>query len=223
MDGDDTLWHNEGRFQDAQRRVRDLIAPYAPADFEGRLLATERRNLELFGYGVKGFTLSTIETAIELSQGRVPATDVLRLIELGKEMLQAPVELLEGAAEAVRELAASRFRLLLVTKGDLIDQESRIARSGLADLFDGVEVVSEKDEATYARVLARHGVAPSEFLMVGNSVRSDVLPVLALGGASVLVPYPLLWEHESARAPSEDTARFAVVDSLGELPTLLGV
>jgi putative hydrolase of the HAD superfamily len=202
--------------------VRELVAPYAPPDFEDRLLATERRNLELFGYGVKGFTLSTIETVIELSGGRVPASDIMRLLELGKQMLRAPVELLDGAGNAVRALAASRYRLLLVTKGDLIDQENRISRSGLAGLFDGIDVVSEKDEATYTRVLARHGVEPSEFLMVGNSVRSDVLPVLALGGAAVLVPYPLLWQHEIASVPT-DHERFAVIDSLAELSANLGV
>jgi putative hydrolase of the HAD superfamily len=222
LDGDDTLWHNEGRFQDAQRRLHELIAPYAPPDFADRLLATERRNLDLFGYGVKGFTLSSIETAIELSGGRVDTADIMRLIDLGKAMLRAPVELLDGAEHAVRALAAGPLRLLLVTKGDLIDQESRISRSGLADAFEAIEVVSEKDEATYARILARHGIAPSEFAMVGNSVRSDVLPVLGLGGAAVLVPYPLLWQHETASAPTGHD-RFAVLDSLSELPALLRV
>ena len=185
------------------------------------MLATERKNLRLFGYGVKGFTLSVIETAIELTGGRIGATDIQELIELGKSMLQEPVELLPGVREVVQQLAGSGVRLLLLTKGDLFDQETRIARSGLADFFDEVEVLSEKDEGTYRRTLARCRVPPEEFLMVGNSVRSDVLPVLGLGGAAALVPYPLLWAHETAEAPT-DHPRFFQLQSLAELPSLLG-
>jgi putative hydrolase of the HAD superfamily len=199
-----------------------MVVPYAADDFQQRLLATERRNLKLFGYGVKGFTLSMIETVIEVTDGRIPTSEIQRLIQLGKDMLEAPVELLPGAAEAVGRLAASPLRLLLVTKGDLLDQEARVARSGLADLFDAVEIVSEKDPRTYRRVLARHHVEPREFLMVGNSVRSDVLPVLAMGGAAALVPYPLLWELESAEVPQRN-GRFVQLGSLAELPGLLGV
>jgi putative hydrolase of the HAD superfamily len=222
LDGDDTLWRNEERFQEAQAFVRDLVASHAPDDFQQRLLATEGRNLRFFGYGVKGFTLSMIETVIEVTDGGIPARQIQRLIELGKEMLEAPVELLPGAGEAVARLAASPLRLLLVTKGDLFDQEERIARSGLADLFDAVEIVSEKDEATYRRVLGRHQVEPPEFLMAGNSVRSDVLPVLAVGGVAALIPYPLLWGLEAAEAPAEN-GRFLRLQSLAELPDLLGV
>ena len=222
FDGDDTLWHNEGRFHDAQRRLCDLLAPYAVAErLKCQLLSIERRNLQLFGYGVKGFTISMIETAIELSKGRVTAAEIARLIDLGKEMLQAPIEILPGVQETLERLTADGRRLLLITKGDLFDQESRIARSGLAGLFDGIEVVSEKDEATYRRVLRRHRVEPAEFLMVGNSVRSDVLPVLAVGGAAALVPYPLLWEHEVADVPS-DGARFVQLAGLTDLPRLIG-
>ena len=191
------------------------------ADLAHRMLATERKNLRLFGYGVKGFTLSVIETAIELTGGRIGATDIQELIELGKSMLQEPVELLPGVREVVQQLAGSGVRLLLLTKGDLFDQEARIARSGLADFFDEVEVLSEKDEGTYRRTLARYRVPPEEFLMVGNSVRSDVLPVLGLGGAAALVPYPLLWAHETAEAPT-DHPRFFQLQSLAELPSLLG-
>lgn len=185
------------------------------------MLATERKNLRLFGYGVKGFTLSVIETAIELTGGRIAAGDIQDLIELGKSMLQEPVELLPGVREVVQRLAGSGMRLLLLTKGDLFDQETRIARSGLADLFHEVEVLSEKDEGSYRRALARYRVPPEEFLMVGNSVRSDVLPVLGLGGAAALVPYPLLWAHETAEAPTGHP-RFFQLDSLADLPPLLG-
>jgi putative hydrolase of the HAD superfamily len=222
FDGDDTLWHNEGRFHDAQRHLRQVLAPYAiEEDLKCRLLAIERRNLRLFGYGVKGFTLSMIETAIELSKGRIAAAEIARLIDLGKEMLEAPIEILPGVHETLERITADGRQLLLITKGDLFDQESRVARSGLADLFDAIEVVSEKDETAYRRVLHRHRVEPAEFLMVGNSVRSDVLPVLAVGGAAALVPYPLLWEHEVADVPS-DGARFVQLTGLADLPPLIG-
>jgi putative hydrolase of the HAD superfamily len=162
-----------------------------------------------------------IETAIELSGGCVSAPDIQELIELGKAMLQQPVELLPGVQDVVQRLAGSGLPLLLLTKGDLFDQETRIARSGLADYFSEVEVLSEKDEGTYRRALARSRVSPEEFLMVGNSVRSDVLPVLGLGGAAALVPYPLLWAHETAEAPTGHP-RFFQLTSLAELPPLLG-
>jgi putative hydrolase of the HAD superfamily len=198
-----------------------VLAPYGVADLDHRLLATERKNLRLFGYGVKGFTLSVIETAIELSGGQLSASDVQSLIDLGKGMLQEPVELLPGVREVVERLARSNLRLLLLTKGDLFDQEARIARSGLVDFFSEVEVLSEKDEGSYRRALARSRVRPEEFLMVGNSVRSDVLPVLGLGGAAAHVPYPLLWAHETADAPT-DHPRFYQLQSLADLPRLLG-
>lgn len=175
--------------------------------------ATERRNLELFGYGIKGFTLSMIETAVEVSDGSVSGEAVGRLLELGREMLSHPVDLLDGVADALARLA-QRHRLVLVTKGDLIHQEQKIARSGLVELFERIEVVSEKDEATYAAVLDRMSVAPERFCMVGNSVRSDVLPVLALGGHAVQVPYEITWSHE--QVPEADGG-FPVLASLGEL------
>lgn len=180
--------------------------------------ATERRNLELFGYGIKGFTLSMIETAVEVSGGRVDGEAVGRLLALGKEMLAHPVDLIDGAAETVRALAVSH-RLVLVTKGDLIHQEQKVARSGLAEHFERVEIVSEKDEATYAAILGRMGVAPERFCMVGNSVRSDVLPVLAIGGHAVHVPYAITWHHEVV--DGHDGA-FPVLASLADVVPWLG-
>ncbi len=196
FDGDDTLWHHETLYQYTHERFRELISRQVPdADVDGRLHATEMRNLRMFGYGVKGFTLSMIETAIELTEGAIPAEDIGELIDWGKEMLAHPVELIDGAT-ATLEALGQHYRLMLITKGDLFDQESKIARSGLADRFAHIEIVSVKDPKTYRRCLAKHGLAPHGLLMVGNSMRSDVMPVLAIGGQAVHVPYHVTWEHE---------------------------
>jgi putative hydrolase of the HAD superfamily len=221
VDGDDTLWHNEERYQWAQQRLTEIVGRHADVpDLEDRLLAVERRNLGLFGYGVKGFTLSIIETAVEVTDGEITGKEVQELVELGRQMLESPVVLLDGAEEAVDRLARAGLRLVLLTKGDLFDQEARVARAGIAHRFWQVEVVSEKDEATYRRVLERLDVETAEFLMVGNSLRSDVLPPLAIGAAAVWVPYPLTWSHEHAERPV-DGSRFAEISSLRELPDLL--
>lgn len=224
LDGDDTLWHSEQLFVDAQARFRDLLAPYVEpgldaAALDARLFDVERRNMATLGYGVKAFTLSLIETAIEVTGGTVPAATIRQVLDLGKVLLEHPVDLLDGVQEAVEQLS-DRHRLLLVTKGDLLHQESKVARSGLAELLWGVEIVSEKDEGTYRRVLLRNGVDPSSFVMVGNSVRSDVLPVLALGGRAVHVPYHVTWELEHAEVdPAGDAV--PVLGSLRELPACI--
>jgi putative hydrolase of the HAD superfamily len=220
FDGDDTLWHNEGIFADTQARYRELLAPWTdPARLDERLLTTERRNLELFGYGVKGFVLSMIETAIEVTEGAVAAADVQRILDLGKEMLAHPVELIDGVADVVEHLA-SRHRLVLVTKGDLFHQESKVARSGLADAFERVEIVAEKDERTFDRIIRSVGVPAPRFLMVGNSVRSDVLPVLAVGGRAVHVPYHLTWELEHAEPPTHHDGWWSI-ETVRELPAVV--
>ncbi len=207
FDGDDTLWHNESLFSMTQERFRALLAHAAdPAELDRRMLEAERANLRVYGYGIKGFVLSMIETAITVTDSRVPARDLQSLIDFGKAMLEHPVELLPGVAEVVEALS-SRYRLILITKGDLFDQESKIARSGLAGHFDAVEIVSEKDPATYRRVLERHGVNPARFVMVGNSVRSDILPVLSINAHAVHVPYPITWAHEEAAPPDEHYRR----------------
>ena len=219
FDGDDTLWHHETLYQFTHERFRELISRHLPdADVDGRLNATEVRNLEIFGYGVKGFTLSMIETAIDLTAGAIPAEDIAELIDWGKEMLVHPVELLDGA-EATLEALADRYRLMLITKGDLFDQESKIARSGLADRFQHIEIVSVKDQQTYRRCLAKHGLSPQGFLMVGNSMRSDVMPVLAMGGQAVHVPYEVTWMHEQVDDDSvpEGAWRIERLDQLLDL------
>ena len=184
------------------------------------MLTTERRNLRLFGYGAKGFTLSLIETAIEVTEGRIPAEDIAAIVSFGKDLLDHPVELLPGVELAIDELRADGRRLLLVTKGDLWHQESKVAASGLAAVFDGVEIVSEKDPDTYDAILRRHGVDAPGFCMVGNSVRSDVLPVLELGASAIHVPYEYLWAHEAV-PDADDDPRFRTVESIADVPRLL--
>lgn len=221
LDADDTLWHNETLFSVTQERFRALLAPYTGAEVvDERLFETEMANLRLFGYGIKGFTLSMIETAIEVSDGRVTAAEVQRIIDAGKAMLGHPVELLEGAREAVESLA-DRYRVMLITKGDLFDQESKLARSGLGDLFWKIEIVSEKDERTYRRILDFHNLSAAEFLMVGNSLRSDILPVLAVGGRAVHVPYQITWAHEHVDEADVPEGAFARLDDLWELPQVV--
>ena len=221
IDADDTLWHNETLFAVTQDRFRALVGPWADldaAELDARLLATERRNLAHFGYGVKGFTLSLIETAIDVTDGRIPASALRTLIDRAREMLEHPVELLPGVRETVERIATSH-RLIIVTKGDLIDQESKVARSGLAEHFERVEVVSEKDEPTYRRIVAACGIAPGQFLMVGNSLRSDVLPVVGVGARAVHVPYDLTWEHERVEVAHREG--WWTLDDITGLPDLL--
>jgi putative hydrolase of the HAD superfamily len=218
FDADDTLWHSEGVFVVSQEMFRNLLQPYLDngVDIDARLAATERRNLEHFGYGVKGFTLSMIETAIEVTDGRVTARELGALVERGKEMMAHPVELLPGVAETLA-LLSPRYHLALISKGDLLHQEQKLARSGLADLFEDVEILSEKDEAAYRRLLRRFGVEPARFLMVGNSLRSDILPVLALGGNAVHIPHEYLWAHEHV----EGHVDVPTLRSMEELPAWL--
>jgi putative hydrolase of the HAD superfamily len=219
LDGDDTLWESEVHFADVHEVYREVLAPYVGegTDVDALLYATERRNLELFGYGAKGFTLSMIETAIELSDGAVTSAEISRILSLGKGLLSHPVELIDGVADAVPALAAAGYRLVLVTKGDLFHQEQKVAASGLADHFEQVAIVSEKDERTYRRVLAGVDVAPEDFLMVGNTVRSDVLPVLAIGGRAVQIPHHFTWSHEVVDVDVD----FPVLARLADLPAWL--
>jgi len=223
FDADDTLWHNESIFEKTHERYRALLSQYHDAATVDRtLFATEMRNLELYGYGVKGFTLSAIETAIHLTSGKIRADEIQQLIELGQNMLVHPVELLEGVSAALAVLA-QRHRLLLITKGDLRDQERKLAKSGLESHFQHVEIVSEKNEAAYAAIWRRHGVAAGEFLMVGNSIKSDILPVLSLGGAAAYVPYHLTWAAERVEEVPRADGRFFQIGALRELATVVEI
>jgi len=221
FDADDTLWENESLYARAQARFRELLARYHPPEWiDARLYQTEMRNLAHFGYGVKAFTLSMIETAIELTEGQICGEDIKFLIDQGKQMLTAEIVLLEHAAETVARLSQA-YSLMLVTKGDLLDQESKVKRSGIQPYFEHIEIVSDKTPQSYAHVLQEHGVQPKNFLMIGNSLRSDVLPILELGGNAVYVPYVMTWMHEAAETPPQGTPGFYQIENLGQLPDLI--
>ena len=216
LDADDTLWHNETVFRLTQSRFLDLLTEHENAAIEARLAEIERRNLQLYGYGVKGFTLSMIETAMEMCNGEPPAGVIREILAAGREMLAHPVETLPGVDEALTRLFG-RYRLVLITKGDLLDQERKLAASGLGDLFAAVEIVSEKDRATYERVFTRHGTGPAEAVMVGNSMKSDVLPALQAGAFAVHIPYVVTWAHELADPP-EGHPRYGALHRIEDLP-----
>jgi putative hydrolase of the HAD superfamily len=222
FDGDDTLWHNEGRFKLTQTALRELIRRHVPdADVDSHLFDVEMRNLGLYGYGIKAFTLSMLETAIELTDRRIPAADLEVILGWGKRMLQEPTELLDGVHDALEDVSR-RYPLLLITKGDLFDQESKLARSGLAELFAGVEILSDKNVRSYREVMTRRGIEPKEFVMVGNSLRSDVAPVVELGGTAVHIPYQVTWSHEQVPEESLPRKGWHRLDSIAELSGLLG-
>jgi putative hydrolase of the HAD superfamily len=221
FDADDTLWHNERLYVKAQARFKELLGRYHDTVWtEDRLYQAEVRNLPHFGYGIKAFALSMIETAVELTEGRISGGDIQSIIDVAKEMLAAEIELIEHAAETVAFLAG-RYDLMLITKGDLRDQERKIARSGLADFFRYVEIVSDKNSASYASLLKRYGIDAARFIMVGNSLRSDILPVLPLGASAAYVPYPLTWTHETADPPPAGQPGYHRLEHLGLLPALL--
>ncbi|MEO6365265.1 MAG: HAD family hydrolase [Luteimonas sp.] len=220
FDGDDTLWKSQDYFDEAQLEFERIVGNYidlADARVHERLYDTEKRNLALFGYGVKGMALSMLEAAIDITGERIAARDVHRIVELAKSLLRHPVELLPGIREAVTAIAAD-FRVVLITKGDLFHQESKVRESGMAGLFGRIEIVSEKDPATYARVLSEFGVPAGRFAMIGNSLRSDIAPVLALGGWGVHMPYHTTWAHENEAQIAEGASRMGSVQSASELP-----
>ncbi len=222
FDGDDTLWHSENLFAMTEEKFIDLVSGYVPeTDVKDRLFRTEMKNLGIFGYGTKGFIISMIETALELTGERISGADIQKIIALGKDMLEHPVEVLPGVPETLAAMAG-RYRLLVITKGDLFDQESKIARSGLAEHFWKIEIVSEKDQATYRDILMRHEIQPERFLMVGNSVRSDILPVVELGAKAVYVPYDITWQHETVELdPARYDGRVARLETLATLALAL--
>ena len=218
FDADDTLWHNERFFRATEDRFADLLASHMEGPhLRARLLDAERRNLGLYGFGIKGFVLSMIETAVEVTEGRVPGTVVGEILAMGRDMLAHPIELLPQAREAV-EAAAAEGEVVLITKGDLLHQEQKLAASGLGDMFDAVEIVSDKTPSTYLRIFARHGARRA--MMVGNSLKSDVIPAIAAGAWGVHVPHGIPWELEHADPPL-DHPRFRAIASLGKFSSLI--
>ena len=218
LDADDTLWHSEDSFVRVEEQFVDVVTPFAPegVDVAAALRATERAHLPVSGYGVKAFTLAMVKAAVAVTEGRIAAPAIDRLVDAGLAMLTETVRLLPDVPAVLADLARDH-RLVLITKGDLVHQTRKVETSGIAHHFEQIEVVLEKDPVTYDRILRQVGVEPGRFCMVGNSVRSDILPVLALGGHAVHIPYPLLWEHEHVDH-DEDLDELA---SIKELPAAL--
>jgi putative hydrolase of the HAD superfamily len=221
FDADDTLWHSESLYAAAQEVYRRLLTPYAEAELIDRVLhQTEMQNLAVYGYGVKGFALSMIEAALELSQRQITGGEIQRVLDLAKQMLSTEVELLDDVAEVIAELAQT-YPLLLITKGDLAHQEAKIEQSGLKPHFRSIEIVTDKTPQSYAALLARHHIEPERFLMIGNSLRSDILPVLEIGGQAVHVPYAITWAHEHVDVPPDQQGRYHELEHIGQLPSLV--
>lgn len=221
FDADDTLWHNERHYDEAKEKLRQILLRYHDAAWiEHRLDETEMQNLKRYGYGVKSFALSMIETAVQLTEERLTGADVREIIAIAHEMLDKPMEIFEGVRETILTLS-EQYKLLLVTKGDLFEQESKIARSGLGDFFDAIEIVAEKTPQAYRAILDKHQVAPSSFVMVGNSLKSDVLPVLEVGGIGIHIPYEKTWVHELVPETQLQGKEFIRLAKLAHLPALL--
>ncbi len=220
FDADDTLWHNETFFRITQARFAELLQDFTEPDhLMDRLLAAEKRNLGRYGFGIKGFMLSMIETAIEVTDTAVPASVIAAILEEGQEMLAHPVDLLPHAEDCVGQLAESH-KIVLITKGDLLDQERKLAQSGLGDLFHGVEIVSDKTPEIYDRAFRRHGADGANSMMIGNSMKSDVLPALDIGAWGIYVPHGITWELEKADPP-KNHPRYRQIADLGAVPELI--
>lgn len=218
FDADDTLWHTERIFLSTKDRFTALLADYHDPIYISRHLdVTETKNIRHFGYGIKGFTLSMIETACELTEGRITGDKIAAIIKLAKEMLAAPIDVFDGVRDTLQQLSTD-YRLMIITKGDLLDQETKVARSGLGELFNAVEIVADKNTATYEKLLDRYSIRAGEFLMVGNSLKSDILPVLGAGGRAVHVPYETEWFHERVEPDELEGKLFGTIASIKDLP-----
>ncbi len=221
FDADDTLWHNETLYTAALDGLKLLLASYAPPEQVAHtLFETEMRNLAYYGYGIKSYALSMIETAIQISAGKIDGQGVLQVIGLARDMLNADIQLFDHAQQVITRLSAV-YPLMLITKGDLLDQQRKLARSGLKPCFHYVEIVTDKTPESYAGLLERYHIDPARFLMVGDSLRSDILPVIALGGCAVHIPYHITWAHEHIDLTDEQRQHFYKLDHLGQLPDLI--
>ncbi len=221
FDADDTLWENEAHYVEGREKYREILHPYGiPDDMETRLDDVENRNIPYFGYGVNSFIFSLIENAIKMTDGRILAKDIQRIIDIGHTMLDARIDLYDHAEPTLRKLAHD-FPLMLITKGDLLHQQRKLERSGLGEYFRYVEVVADKTADVYSSILAGHSVAPGNFLMIGNSMRSDILPVLELGGHAVYIPGKLSWSHEHRDLPEKLAQNFVELEHLGQVENWL--
>lgn len=220
FDADDTLWHNEGYFRETEEKLFELLSDFIPPhSAQKEFFKIEMENMPLYGYGIKPFTLSMVEAAIHISGGTIPASVLQKIIDLGKELLQKPVIPMEGVEETLTQLKGTH-KLVCATKGDLLDQERKLVKSGLASYFHHIEIMSDKKEVDYTKLIRRLDIQPANFLMIGNSLKSDILPVLSLGGFGVHVPYHVTWAHEHVDVTVENL-RFAAADSIRELPQLV--
>lgn len=220
FDADDTLWVNETYFRDAEHEFARLLSGYETENkIDQELFKMEMRNLEIYGYGIKGFMLSMIESAMDLSNGRVDNKTLSKILDLGKNMITHPVELLDGVEEVLHTLS-EKYRLILLTKGDLLDQERKLEKSGLSGYFHHIEVLSDKKEDNYANLLEHLEIPVEEFLMVGNSLKSDVLPIINIGAHAIHVPFHTTWAHEMVR-DEDNNGGYHTIDTLTEIPELL--
>tara|TARA_Y100001970_G_scaffold294006_1_gene445735 strand:+ start:2357 stop:3046 length:690 start_codon:yes stop_codon:yes gene_type:complete len=219
FDADDTLWHNEHIFLDVQDRFCEMLVSHSPSFIQNILTDIHIRNIEIYGYGIKGFILSMVETFIEIQEGKVNGIEVKQILDFGREMLAAPITLLPNVFDVLMQLS-EEYSLMIITKGDLIDQEKKIARSGLYDFFKKIEIVSDKTEISYKKILNRNKIDVSHFLMVGNSMRSDIVPVVKIGASAVHIPYKTTWVHEEDY-PHLDLGEFFVLEKIALLPDFL--
>ena len=223
FDADDTLWVNEPFFDRAKADIAEMMVAYAPAeDFTKIMEQTQSRNIGAFGYGVKSFVISMIEAANIVAPGRIKSSEIERIIEIGRSMLTSPVEPIAGVEEVLRTLGRD-YELLMITKGDVAEQQRKISLSGMSVYFDHIEILAEKDEAAYERILHKHSIRHEEFLMVGNSVKSDILPVVGIGGSAVHIPFHTTWVHEMVCEDDLCGREYVEISKAGELlPLLIG-
>ena len=220
FDADDTLWVNEPFFQDTEKEFCQILKPYSiEKETSQELFRTEMQNLEIYGYGAKGFILSMIETALSVTKGKITSEELSRILENGKTLLAMPIQLLAGV-EKVLEKLQGRYKLILATKGDLLDQERKLQKSGLINYFHHIEIMSDKHENNYKKLLTRLEIEPYEFLMVGNSVKSDILPVVNIGAKAIHVPFETMWQHEKTHA-SIDNELFTTVSEISAILSFL--
>jgi putative hydrolase of the HAD superfamily len=221
FDADDTLWHNETLYLRAQARFKQLLSDYHnPERIQQRLDEIEMRNIRYFGYGIKSFTLSMIETALELTDGSITGKEIQKILDIAKQMLTAEVDLFEQAEDTLDQLS-SKYELMLITKGDSFEQERKVAGSGLTRYFKYIEIVANKTAEIYRGLLAKYSIDPTRFLMVGNSIKSDILPVIEIGGQAVYIPYTQTWVYETVSDPGARKSEYIELEYLGQLPVFL--
>lgn len=217
FDADDTLWINEPLFKNAEKQMSNILSKYTDTvNIHNEQYKTKAENIKLFGYGVKGFTLSMIETAHRLTEGRITSADIIELIELGKKILNTPIELIDGVEKVLKNLSFN-YKLIVATKGDLLDQENKLEASGLSKYFHHIEVMSEKNEQSYIKLLGHLEIKPEEFLMIGNSLKSDILPVVNIGSQAIHVPSETTWQHENISDEEVKNVEYHTVDKISDI------